>query len=70
MEFVKIIHPDLGPDHIAEVPESALPHHYRSGWRRLAEDEFPPLEPETEPPPMTRAEAAKATRKATMQGKE
>jgi hypothetical protein len=62
VELVKIIHPDLGPDQIAEVPISALPHHYASGWRPLAEDEEPQPEAAPEPEPMTKAQAAKAAK--------
>lgn len=56
MADVKIIHPGTG--NIAEVPESSLAHHYRSGWTLLAEE--PPQEPERVPEPMTEAQAARA----------
>jgi hypothetical protein len=61
---VKIIHPELGPDLVAEVPQEALPHHYASGWRLLAEDEAPEAEAAAEPEPMTKAQAAKAAKQA------
>lgn len=64
MDLVKIIHPVLGPDHIAEVPASALPEHYVAGWRLLADDEVPQPEPAVEPPPMTKAQAAKTSKAA------
>jgi hypothetical protein len=56
---VKIIHPEAG---VGEVPDSSLPQWYASGWRLLADDEIPPPEPGAEPPPMTRAQAAKAAK--------
>jgi hypothetical protein len=57
--FVKIIHPETG--NVGEVPESALPMHYRAGWTLLTEENAPPAD-EGEPPPapMSEAEAAKA----------
>lgn len=68
MELVKIIHPETGG--IADVPESSLPHHYRAGWRPLADDEVPQPEPEPEPEPVTRAQAAKAAKKTASAGSE
>jgi hypothetical protein len=56
--FVRIIHPELGPGSVSEVPGTSLPTWYMSGWRRLAEDEIPP-EPDTAAPePVTVAEVA------------
>lgn len=46
MQMVTVVHPDLEGVH--EVPESALPHWKRSGWRP-AEDE--PAEDKTEAAP-------------------
>jgi hypothetical protein len=57
--YVQIIHPDLGPDQIADVPASSLGEWFVSGWRRLAPDEAPLTPIADEPPPMTRAEAAR-----------
>jgi hypothetical protein len=57
-EWVQIIHPVTGG--IAEVHRGSLPQHYAAGWRPLAADDIPPAEPETEPPPMTRAQAKRA----------
>lgn len=65
---VQIIHPDTG--NIAEVPESSLPHHYRSGWRLLADGEKTGPAPEPDPPPMTKAQAAKASSKPAPAGSE
>lgn len=66
MADVQIIHPDLGPDQIVTVPEESLPHHYRAGWRLLADDERPPAAAEQpEPPPMTRAQAARTAKTKT-----
>jgi hypothetical protein len=64
-EWVQIIHPDLGPGSIAEVHRSSLSQHYAAGWRLLAEGDIPESEPEPEPEPMTRAQAAKAAKKAS-----
>jgi hypothetical protein len=61
--FIKIIHPDLGPDSVSEVPASSLPSWVQSGWRPLAEDDVPAAAPVPEPEPMTRAEAAKTAGK-------
>ncbi len=67
MADVQIIHPQLGPDHIATVPESSLPGAFAAGWRELADDEQPPA-PEAAPPePMTKAQAAKAAKQAAEQ---
>jgi hypothetical protein len=63
-EWVQIIHPDLGPDQIAEVHRSSLSQHYAAGWRLLAGDEAPQPEEEPEPPPMSKAQAAKAAKQA------
>ncbi len=61
-EWVQIIHPETGG--IAEVSRLSLQQHYAAGWRLLADDEVPQPEPELEPPPMTRAQAAKAAKQA------
>lgn len=60
METVKITHPGTGL--IAEVPESSLRYHYGAGWVPLAEDEAPSPGEAPEPAPMTRAEAARASK--------
>lgn len=59
-DWVMIIHPETGGT--GEVHRSSLPQHYASGWRLLADDEAPPGSPAPapEPPPVTRAQAAKA----------
>ena len=61
---VLIVHPDLGEDSVTDVPAVALPHYYRAGWRRLTDDETQAAgkHADDEPPPMTRAQAAKAAR--------
>ncbi len=65
MTDVKIIHPGLGPDHIATVPADSLAHHFAAGWRPLADDELPPAEEAAaSPEPMTKAQAAKAAKQA------
>jgi uncharacterized protein YciI len=61
-EWVTIIHPETGGT--GEVHRASLPQHYASGWRLLADGEVPPAEPGTEPPPMTKAQAAKAAKAA------
>jgi hypothetical protein len=63
-DWVQIIHPDLGPDQVAEVHRSSLSQHYAAGWRLLAEDDIPEPEPEPEPEPMSKAQAAKAAKQA------
>ncbi len=63
MADVQIIHPGLGPEQIATVSEESLPHHYRAGWRLLAEGETPPTADEETPAPMSKAEAAKTASK-------
>lgn len=70
MEFVKIIHPNLGPEQITDVPDTSLREWYAAGWHLLAEDEAPQPEPEPEPPPMTRAQAAKAAKQAAKESEE
>jgi len=62
-DWVTIIHPEAGT---GEVHRSSLYQHYAAGWRLLADDEAAALEPgpEPEPPPVTRAQAAKAAKKA------
>lgn len=69
MADVRIIHPNLGPEQIVTVAEESLPHHYRAGWRLLADDEAPQAAPVEGPPPMTRAQA-KAARAAAAQESE
>jgi hypothetical protein len=61
-DWVQIIHPETGGT--AEVHRSSLPQHYTAGWRLLADDEIPEPEPAPEPEPVTRAQAAKAAKKA------
>jgi hypothetical protein len=61
-EWVQIIHPETGGT--GEVHRSSLPQHYAAGWRLLADDEIPQPEAEPEPPPMTKAQAAKAAKQA------
>jgi len=63
-EWVKIIHPGLGPGSVSEVNRSSLPQHYAAGWRPLAPDDIPAAEPVPEPEPMTREQAAKAAEQA------
>jgi hypothetical protein len=60
--FVQIIHPGLGPDSVSVVPRTSLPQHYAAGWRLLADDDLPEDKPEPEPAPVTRAQAAKASK--------
>ena len=62
MDTVKIIHPETQA--VVDVPAESLPHHYRSGWRLLTDDEAAAREPgrEPDPKPMTKAQAAKAAR--------
>jgi hypothetical protein len=62
-EWVTIIHPETGGT--GEVHRSSLPQHYAAGWRLLAEGDVPESGPEPEPEPMTRAQAAKAAKKAS-----
>jgi hypothetical protein len=62
-DWVQIIHPETGGT--SEVHRSSLTQWYASGWRLLAEDEVPQPEAEPEPEPVTRAQAAKAAKKAT-----
>jgi len=65
-EWVTIIHPET--EGTAEVHRGSLPHHYRSGWRLLSADEEATLAKEQEkpdPPPVTRAEAAKTAKGKT-----
>lgn len=38
MKLVKMIHPNL-PGTVAEVPESAVPHHAGAGWELLSTDQ-------------------------------
>jgi hypothetical protein len=57
-EWVTITHPETGGTGL--VHRDSLPQHYASGWRLAGDGEAPPAEPETEPPPMTRTQAAKA----------
>jgi hypothetical protein len=61
-EWVTIIHPGTGGT--GEVHRDSLSAHYASGWRLLADDEAPAAEPEPEPPPVTKAQAAKAAKAA------
>jgi hypothetical protein len=61
-EWVQIIHPETGGT--GEVHRQSLSQHYAAGWRLLTDDDIPPAEPETEPPTMTRAQAAKAAKQA------
>lgn len=70
-DWVTIIHPDTGGT--AEVHRGSLPHHYRSGWRLLTEDEEAALAAEQETPdpePVTRAQAAKTAKGKTASEKE
>lgn len=60
-DWVQIIHPETGGT--GEVHRSSLPQHYMAGWRLLADGDIPQAEPETEPEPMTKAQAAKAGNK-------
>jgi len=61
-DWVQIIYPATGAT--GEVHRLSLPQHYAAGWRLLADDDIPPAEAETEPEPMTRAQAAKAAKQA------
>lgn len=54
--FVKIINP--ADQSIADVPESALPHHYRAGWALL--DESPEPDPVPDPKPVRAGKKAAA----------
>jgi hypothetical protein len=62
--FVKIVHPQTGG--IAEVPRTALPEHYRAGWRLITDADRLPTAPgaEEEPAPVTAQEAAVMAAKA------
>ena len=65
-EWVTIIHPET--EGTAVVHRGSLPHHYRSGWRLLTEDEQAALSAGQEDPapePVTRAEAAKTAKGKT-----
>jgi hypothetical protein len=65
-EWVTIIHPGTGGT--SEVHQSSLYQWYAAGWRLLTDDEVPPAEPEPEPPPVSRAQAAKAAKQAAEAG--
>lgn len=65
-DWVTIIHPET--QGTAEVHRGSLPHHYRSGWRLLTDDEQAARTQEQEvpdPEPVTRAEAAKTAKGKT-----
>jgi hypothetical protein len=63
--FTQIIHPGLGPGSVSEVPETSVPQWYAAGWRLLAPDDIPATEPAPDPPPVTRAQAAKTSKTRT-----
>lgn len=67
-QWVTIIHPETGGT--GQVHRASLPQHYASGWRLLGDDEVPAPEPATEPPPLTRAQAARAEKAASAETKE
>jgi|HubBroStandDraft_6_1064221.scaffolds.fasta_scaffold00062_69 hypothetical protein len=67
-DWVTIIHPETGGT--GTVHRSSLHQHYAAGWRLLAGDEVPQPEPALEPPPMTKAQAAKAEKAASAETKE
>jgi hypothetical protein len=67
--YVKIINPVDGS--VAEVPQISMPHHYRAGWRLLTDDEIAAADqPEPDPKPMTKAQAAKAAKAANAESED
>ena len=67
-DWVTIIHPETGGT--GTVHRASLPQHYASGWRILAPDEAPAPGPPREPPPVSRAQAAKAAKQEAAEAAE
>jgi hypothetical protein len=61
---VLIIHPGIGPGSVSEVPETSLGQWYAAGWRLLAGDDLPQEKPPAAPEPVSRAQAARTSKKS------
>lgn len=63
MQMVSVVHPDL--DGVHEVPEIALPHWKRSGWRPVVDES---AEENTEPAQASAPETPTPRRRRSKEG--